>query len=333
MLQKCDVYVGIDVGKSFHHAIGLLAGNAERIFSRRVAQSEGDIRNLIGDASEFGTVHVTVDQMSDVGGLVVATAKDCGTDVGYLPTYTMRQAARLYPGYAKTDAIDAAVIADVSLRMPELAIPVDDNAEKADELSILASQHVFLVKEATRVQLRMRGMLARINPQIERVFPRERLFGKLALELFERYGGPEGFKSASRARVRKWASNKPRQCSRAPVMVDDIFDAIDGQAVSIPGSKAMEGCISADVSILRKLQAAARDVDARIGAPLDGFPEARMLRSMPGIGDIWCATVIGAVGGFDGFPTPAHLTSYAGLAPGKWDIRHIHQGNGQAPRA
>ena len=319
MLTDYDIYIGIDIGKSFHHAIALLPGSERRAIDRRVTQSEDDIGRLFDEASSYGKVHVAVDQISDVGGLVVAIAKARCIDVGYLPTYTMRQAARLYPGYAKTDVLDAAVIADVSMRIPALIVPIEDDLGRYEELSILASQHVFLVKESTRVQLRMRGMLARLNPQLERAFPRERLFGKLSLELFARYGGPEGFRKAGRSRVAKWASSRPRQCSRALVIVEDIFNALDSQETRIPGTPALERCIAADAKLLQGLFAEIEKLDEEIARLLGEFPESAILRSMPGIGVIWCATIIGAVGDFSRFPSSAHLASYAGLAPGKWE--------------
>lgn len=313
------IHVGIDVGKSFHHAIGRVPGSSERVIDRRVDQSEGDILCLIEEAKRHGKVHLAVDQASDVGGLIVAVALERGVDISYLPTYTMRQAARLYPGYAKTDAIDAAVIADVSMRMPDLLIPLSEERQAAEEIAILSSQHAFLAREMVRVQLRMRGMVARICPSLERALPREKMFGKLALQIFHRYGGPSGLKKAGRSNVARWAASRPRQCSRAPMLVGEMFDAMEEQSAEIAGSAAMEGCISADASILQKLSEEMAALDARMSEILDGIPEAAILRSMPGIGDTWCAAILGAVGSFDRFPSAGHLASYAGLAPGRWE--------------
>ena len=138
MRTDYDVFIGIDVGKSFHHAIALTPGSQARLIDRRVEQSEADIVRLLDEARCHGRVHVAVDQASDVGGLIVATAMRESVGLGYLPTYTMRQAARLYPGYAKTDAIDAAVIADVSMRIPDLIVPVRLRHEQAERLAVLA---------------------------------------------------------------------------------------------------------------------------------------------------------------------------------------------------
>lgn len=314
-----DIYIGIDVGKTFHHAIGFMSSDSQKVIDRRVKQSESDIINLIEEAKAYGKVHLALDQASDVGGFLVAIALDQDIDISYLPTYTMRQAARLYPGYAKTDAIDAAVIADISVRMPDLLIPLDRNAIRIDNLAILSSQHIFLSRESVRVQLRMRGMIARICPELEQVFPREKLFGKLVLQIFDKYGGPTGLRKAGKANVKKWSQAKSRQKARAISIVEEMFDALESQTVEVAGTEAMERCISSDASILQKLFAEMNQLDLQIADLLGEIPEAKILRSMPGIGDIWCAIILSAIRDFKRFPDSAHLASYAGLAPGKWE--------------
>lgn len=339
MAREYDFYMGIDIGKSFHHAVGYKAGDAEKAIDRRVEQSEEAIVELIEEANAYGRVCFAVDQASDVGGLFAAICLHHGEDIRYLPTYAMRQAARLYPGYAKTDAIDAAVIADVVMRMPDLLIPLSERDARAEELAILSSQHAFLSRESVRVQLRMRGMVARICPALERALPREKMFGKLALQIFARYGGPGGLLGAGYEKVLHWAEKKPRQCTRAPRLVGEMFEALGSQTVGVAGTSAMERCISADASILQNLFLETDRLDARMVELLDGFPEAAILRSMPGIGNVWCAVILGAIGSFDRFPSAGHLASYAGLAPGKWEsgtsIRGSvkPRGNGQLKNA
>jgi len=63
-------------------------------------------------------VLVVVDQPATIGALAVAVAQDMGFTVGYLPGLSMRRIADLTPGSAKTDAKDAAVIAQAARTMP-----------------------------------------------------------------------------------------------------------------------------------------------------------------------------------------------------------------------
>lgn len=59
-----------------------------------------------------------VDQPASIGALPLTVARDAGCKVAYLPGLSMRRIADLYPGEAKTDARDAAVIVDAARTMP-----------------------------------------------------------------------------------------------------------------------------------------------------------------------------------------------------------------------
>lgn len=68
--------------------------------------------------AKFGTVLVIVDQPASIGALPLTVARDAGCKVAHLPGLAMRRIADLSPGEAKTDARDAAVIADAARTMP-----------------------------------------------------------------------------------------------------------------------------------------------------------------------------------------------------------------------
>jgi hypothetical protein len=69
-----------------------------------------------------------VDEPAIVGGLQVAVAQAAGAVVGYLPVLAMRRIAGLHLGKAKTDARDAAIIAEAARSMPHTlcTIALDD---------------------------------------------------------------------------------------------------------------------------------------------------------------------------------------------------------------
>lgn len=90
------VVIGLDVGKSGHHACAL----------------DPDGTKLF-------------DQPNTIGALPIAVARDCGCAVAYLPGLAMRKAADLYPGRSKTDARDAFIIADTARTMPHTRRAVD----------------------------------------------------------------------------------------------------------------------------------------------------------------------------------------------------------------
>lgn len=80
-----QLYLGIDVGKTAHHATGLSAEGTV-VHDKSLPQSEPKIRELLQDlAATHGPVLVVVDQPKTIGALVIAVAQDLGIEVAYLP--------------------------------------------------------------------------------------------------------------------------------------------------------------------------------------------------------------------------------------------------------
>ena len=117
MDTRFAVVVGLDVGKSGHHACALdPAGN--KLFDKPLSQDESELRVLFTQLQNHGEVLMVVDQPGTIGALPIAVARDVGCSVAYLPGLAMRKAADLYPGRSKTDARDAFIIADTARTMP-----------------------------------------------------------------------------------------------------------------------------------------------------------------------------------------------------------------------
>ena len=116
-----------------------------------------------------GPVLLVVDQPATIGALPVAVALDEGVTVAYLPGLAMRRIADLHPGSAKTDARDAAVIADAARTMPHTlrALKLDD--ETIAELTVLSGFDDDLAGQITATSNRIRGLLTQIHPALERV--------------------------------------------------------------------------------------------------------------------------------------------------------------------
>src|SRR5690606_27775978 len=111
--KSIEVFIGIDVGKSAHHAVAL-DRSGRRLLDRRLPNDEAKLRALIDGLREHGKALLVVDQPASIGALPVAVARDAGVLVAYLPGLAMRRIADLHAGEAKTDARDAYVIAEAA---------------------------------------------------------------------------------------------------------------------------------------------------------------------------------------------------------------------------
>jgi len=305
------VFLGLDVGKSEHHATGL-APDGRRVHDAPLPNTETRLREVFDKLARHGSVLVVVDQPASIGALPVAVARSCGHQVAYLPGLAMRRIAELHPGTAKTDARDAFVIADAARTLPHTLRRVDTSDETLAELKVLVGFDDDLAGEATRLTNRIRGLLTSIHPALETVLG-PKAAHPAVLELLTRFGGPIGLAAAGRRRLATVAGkHAPRIGDQ---LVEQILAALAAQTVTVPGAKAAETLLPRLAASLRQVLDQRAQVAAEVEQALDAHPLAEVLISMPGIGVRTAARILIEVGDASLFATAAHLAAYAGLAP------------------
>lgn len=312
MTTEYAITLGLDVGKSTHHGCALTP-DGQRVYDHELPQDETALRKVFTDLQHRGAVLVVVDQPNTIGALPIAVARDCGADVAYLPGLAMRKAADLYPGRSKTDAKDAFIIADTARTMPHTLRAVDRDSDVLSALKVLSGFDEDLARESTRAINRLRSLLVQIYPSLERAFPGVILTRAIVLELFIRYHGPTGLRTAGKAGVKRWARQHSRK-DPGP-LIDKIFDALAEQTVTVPGADAVELVIPRVAAQIKELKQQREIVAAEVEKLVDDFPLSRVLTSMPGVGVKTAAQILLAAGDMSAFPTPGHLAAYAGIAP------------------
>ena len=306
-----DIWCGLDVGKTGHHACALEAAG-KRVFDKALPQDQAKLEDLFRSLSEHGRVLMIVDQPNTIGALPIAVARSMGIQVAYLPGLAMRRAADLYPGNAKTDARDAFVIADTARTMPHTLRRVDAGEETLAELKVLVGFDEDLAAEATRLSNRIRGLLTQIHPALERVVG-PRLTTKQGLAVIEQLGGPQGITAASKSKLLRVITKAyPRG---AQDFTDAITTALGEQTVIVAGTAAAEQVLPKLATSLRQVLDQRAELAIQVEKVVDAHPLAEVLTSMPGVGVRTAARILLDVGDATQFPTTAHLAAYAGLAP------------------
>lgn len=312
MNSEYAVVIGLDVGKTGHHACAL-DPDGNKLFDKPLPQDEAQLRELFTDLQQHGSVLMVVDQPNTIGALPIAVARDVGCTVAYLPGLAMRKAADLYPGRSKTDARDAFIIADTARTMPHTLRQVDRDNEVLSALKVLAGFDEDLAHETTRALNRIRSLLTQIHPALERVFAGGSLSTALVLDLLVKFGGPTGLITAGRARVLRFARSHSRRGPEA--LVDRIFAALGEQTVVVPATAAVELVIPRVAGQVKELKEQRATVAREVEAMLENLPLASVLMSMPGIGIKTAAQILLNIGDGSAFETPGHLAAYAGIAP------------------
>ncbi len=301
-IDDVGVFLGLDVGKSAHHGHALTPAG-KKVFDKQLPNSEPKLRAVFDKlAAKFGTVLVIVDQPASIGALPLTVARDAGCKVAYLPGLAMRRIADLYPGEAKTDAKDAAVIADAARTMPHTLRSLESADEITAELTVLVGFDQDLAAEATRTSNRIRGLLTQFHPSLERVLG-PRLDHQAITWLLERYGSPAALRKAGRRRLVEAIRPKaPRMAAR---LIDEIFTALDEQTVVVPGTGTLDAVIPSLARSLAAVHEQRRALEAQIKALLEDHPLSQVLTSMPGVAVRTAATLLVTVGDGTSFPTAA----------------------------
>ncbi|MGW9405891.1 IS110 family transposase [Arthrobacter sp. NPDC055585] len=308
--ESIDVFLGLDVGKTGHHAVALNRAG-KKLYDKALPQDETKIRDVLTKLAGHGRVLVIVDQPATIGALPVAVARSAGASVGYLPGLAMRRIADLHPGQAKTDARDAAIIAEAARSMPHTLRSVELDDETLAELGVLCGFDDDLAGQITATSNRIRGLLTQIHPALERALG-PHLDHPAVADLLTRYPTPQALKTAGRGHVKaRLKKHAPRAAER---LTEAIFTALDQQTVVVVGTGAAGIVLPKLAEQLLSLRWQREEIASQVEALVEAHPLYEVLTSMPGIGVRTCARILTEVTGKH-FASAAHLASYAGIAP------------------
>lgn len=311
--EHVDVFIGVDVGKTDHHAVAL-DKNGKKLLDKALPQDEAKLRQIINKLASHGTLLLVVDQPSTIGALPVAVAQAEGILVGYLPGLAMRRIADLHPGEAKTDARDAFIIAEAARTMPHTLRSVDVADEQVAELSMLCGFDDDLAKQATAASNRIRGLLTQIHPALERVIG-PHLDHPVMAALLQKYPTPEALSRAGRTRIAGLMSKSAPRAGKP--WAAEIFAALDEQTVVVSGTGAAGIVLPQLAAQLTQLRTSRTQILERVEAIVEAHPLHELLTSMPAVGVRTEARILTEVIGKE-FKTAGHLGSYSGLAPVTW---------------
>jgi transposase len=323
-----QLWAGVDTGKTHHHCV-VIDHDSRRLLSRRVANDEQELLGLLAAVAELaGQDQVTwaVDQADGGAALLIGLLLGHDQRLLYLPGRSVHRAAAGYRGEGKTDARDAAIIADQARMRRDLA-PLRPGDTLTVELQLLTSRRADLVADRTRAINRLRGLLTGIFPALERALDLTRT-GPLVL--VGGYQTPAALRAIGAADLATWLRDRkvraPDQLAAAAVA------AAHQQSVALPGETLAAQLVATLAGEVVALNRQVRDLDQLIEGRFHRHKLAPVIASLPGIGTLLGAEFLAATGGdMAYFGTPDRLAAFAGLAPAPWDSGRI-RGNRHRPQ-
>ena len=308
--DSVDVFVGVDVGKGEHHAVALNK-MGKVVFDKALPNDEGKMRAVLQTLKQHGTVLVVVDQPATIGALPIAVARAEEVFVGYLPGLAMRRIADLHAGEAKTDARDAAIIAQAARTLPHALRSIQLADESVAELSMLCGFDDDILGQMTATSNRIRGLLTQIHPALERVVG-PHLDHPAILDLLQHYPSPAAMKAAGTTRMAtRLLKLAPRMGRR---LAEEITQALSEQTVVVVGTNAAATVLPRLAEQLAALRRQRTEIAVVVEKLVEDHPLSPVLTSMPGVGVRTAARLLTEVAGKH-FQSSGHLAAYAGLAP------------------
>jgi transposase len=305
-------------------------GDGQQLLSRRVTNDEAALLELIAavttlaDGSE---ITWAIDLNAGGAALLITLLIAAEQRLLYIPGRTVYHASGSYRGDGKTDAKDAAIIADQA-RMRRDLQPLRTGDDIAVELRILTARRTDLVADRTRAINRLRAQLLEYFPALERAFDYSK--SKAALILLTGYQTPDALRRAGTTRVVAWL--RKRKARNADTVAATALDAANAQHSIVPGQQLAATVVARLAEEVMTLDTEIGDTDAMIEERFRRHHHAEIILSLPGFGVILGAEFIAATGGdMSAFDSVDRLAGVSGLAPVPRDSGRI-SGNLKRPR-
>jgi transposase len=305
------IWVGIDVGRHAHHAAAVDdAGTV--LWSRRVPNDQAAIEAIVDQACRVESVVWAIDMTAPESALLRGVLSRRGQHIRYVPGRVVHSMTGAFAGEGKTDARDAVVIAQTARLRGDLAtVAVPDDV--AIELDLLTGHRRDLVTERTRGINRLRGLLTRIFPGLERCFDYSTLTG---LAFVTRFTTPSAIDGVSDEEIYDHLRGQGVRRPTIPKMISKARAAAAAQTVALPGEATTALLVQQAATSLMALTRQITYLDKQIAEVFRRDRHARILESVPGIGTRSGAELIAFTGGdLTSFGSAAKLAAYAGLAP------------------
>jgi transposase len=323
-----EVWAGVDAGKTHHHCV-VIDAEGQRLLSRRVLNDETELRRLIADVVALGAddaVSWAVGLADGGAALLIGLLAGSDRRLLYIPGRTVNRAASGYRGEGKTDARDAAIIADQA-RMRRDLHPIRPGDEISIELKLLTGRRTDLVHDRTRTISRLRELLTGIFPGLERVLD---VTNTGPLILLTGYQTPAALRRAGQARLENWLRH--RKVRSAADLAATAIQAAHDQHTTLPAEALTAQLIATLAGEVIALNEQIRDTDKLIEGRFRRHRHAELITSLPGIGVLLGAEFLAATGGdLTAFTSADHLAGFAGLAPAPRDSGRV-RGNLHRPQ-
>jgi hypothetical protein len=310
------IFVGVDWAEA-HHDVFVQDEAGKRLCGGRLPEGvEGIARfhELVGGrVEEPGEVVIGIETDR---GLFVSALVGAGYQViAVNPMSTSRYRDRHSASGAKSDAGDAKVLADMvrTDRHNHRLVAADSSIVQA--VKVLARAHQSMIWARGRQANLLRSTMREFYPAALIAF--DDLASSDALEVLRVAPTPELGRGLSRSKVAAALRRGGRQ-RRVDERALEVQAALRTDQLTAPAliSAAMGASVAASVAVIATMNAQITSLAEELQASFEQHPDAQVVRSLPGLGTILGARVLGEFGDEPHrYRTAKSRKNYAGTSP------------------
>ncbi|MYE61457.1 MAG: IS110 family transposase [Candidatus Dadabacteria bacterium] len=310
------LYVGDDWSED-RHDVHLMNEAGERLAARRLPEGVEGIAALHGLVAEhaLGPGEVVVGIETDRGPWVAALVAAGYHVYAVNPRAVARYRERHHVGGGKSDAGDAKVLADLVRTDRHNHREVAGDTAEAGAVRILARAHQQLIRDRVRVTNRLRNALREYFPAALQAFPN--LAHSDAVGVLAKAPGPREAARLTlpqlRAALRRGGRQRNLERRAAEVRAALRAKQLDVLAAA---SRAFAATTRAAVAQIEAINRQIAELEAELESSLEEHPDAEIYRSMPGLGAVLGARVLGEFGDDpERYESAKSRRNYAGTSP------------------
>ena len=310
------IFVGVDWAEA-HHDVYVQDEDGKRLGGGRLLEGvEGIARfhELVGaHVEDPGEVIVGIETDR---GLFVAALVAAGYEVFAVnPMSTSRYRDRHSTSGAKSDPGDAKVLADMVRTDRHNHRPVAGDTTGVEAVKVLARAHQSMIWSKGRQTNLLRSTLREFYPAALVAF--EDLASGDALEVLKVAPTPTLGSGLSRSKIAAALrrGGRQRRIDRRASEIQAALRSPQLQASAVVAT-AMGSSVSALVAVITTMVAQIAELAGELETGFDQHPDAEVVRSLPGLGTILGARVLGEFGDDPNrYATPKCRKNYAGTSP------------------
>lgn len=304
------LYIGIDVAKRFHVA-ALVGGDGAVL----------QVVRFDNDAAGYQLLHKTMGQYSAVEILIGMESTghyghalrdwliSQGLAVHIFNPLKTNRFRDFYIQWHKNDERDAVALAHL-LRFGERQLyhPLSPSLRR---LKQLARHRALLVQTRARFKNQLRAILDEVFPEYQQVPLFTDLFGATSLALLSHHPTPAHLVTLSQDELAHFLHQRSRGRVR-PDRARLILHTAQQSVGSVAAGEAYAPILPVFIAGYQALATQVDHIMAEIEVRLALIQQT--LTTIPGIGPVLAATILGEVGDIHRFPSADHLVSFCGLA-------------------